>query len=201
MQLTEIILPLTLIWKLFYCRTFSIYVLTCGLYFRCSYLNMTSNEAAAICHITGRWQMELIMQLWAIPSLPINPPPLRLVLTVQTRNRYSQKKRLQLWNLDEIFNLKRARNVHVWTPAPFPTNANEQLPAIGIKNNQPVREVFLSPKREGFPQALSQIYMCLMVALRPILVTHLWTAVLRAGNKNFTSFQKRKFPFHCDMSY
>lgn len=145
--------------------------------------------------------MELIMQLWAIPSLPINPPPLRLVLTVQTRNRYSQKKWLQLWNLDEIFNLKRARNVHVWTLAPFPTNTNEQLPAIGIKNNQPVRGMFLSSNREGFPQAFSQIYMCLMVALSPILVTRLWAAILRAGNKNFTSFQKRKLPFHCDISY
>lgn len=66
---------------------------------------------------------------------------------------------------------------------PFPTNTNEQLPAIGIKNNQPVRKMFLSPNREGFPQALSQIYMCLMVALSLILVTHLWAAILRAGNK------------------
>lgn len=139
--------------------------------------------------------MELITQLWAIPSVTINPPPLRLVLTVQTRNRYSQKKRLQLWNLDEIFNLKRARNVHVWTPAPFPTNTNEQLPATGIKNNQPVREMFLSPNREGFPQALSQIYMFLMVAYSPILMTHLQAAILRSGNKNFTSFQRKQAPF------
>lgn len=81
---------------------------------------------------------------------------------------------------------------------PFPFFPQQTLmnsfQLLTLKNNHPAKEMFLSPKRGGFPQALSQNDTCLMVALCPKLVTHLWSAVSRAGNEIFTSFRKRKLP-------
>lgn len=93
MQLTEIMLPLTLIWKLFSAEHLTCMYSAVGFVSSAPTCDFQWSSSRTLHH---RQVIELISQLWAFPSLPINSLPLRLVLAVQTRNRYSQKKRVQL---------------------------------------------------------------------------------------------------------
>lgn len=67
---------------------------------------------------------------------------------------------------------------------------------LTLKNNHPAKEMFLYPNREGFPEAVSQNYTRLMVALCPKLVTHL---CLQGRKQKIHFFLKKKAPFFHDM--